>query len=221
MIRTDEQLKKSIVDHLFWDDSIDASGIKVEVSEAKAIFSGSVLTHGAKDAASAAAWLVNGIQDVDNQLRVQFPPGFPSLTDEEIQHNATEVLAWNGDAHSLAISISVTNGGVTLEGTVATYWQRNKAERIVSDLLGVVDVVNKLMVVPTEFLTDQAIADNIQTAIKNSPLVDGKDIKVSVKEGTVTLLGFVESRFDRLQAYSVAANCRGVVDIFNEIDVRA
>jgi osmotically-inducible protein OsmY len=35
MIRTDEQLKKSIVDHLFWDDSIDASGVKVEVSNGK------------------------------------------------------------------------------------------------------------------------------------------------------------------------------------------
>jgi hypothetical protein len=29
MIRSYEELKKTIVDHLFWDDSIDASGVKV------------------------------------------------------------------------------------------------------------------------------------------------------------------------------------------------
>jgi osmotically-inducible protein OsmY len=221
MIRTDEELKKTIVDHLFWDDSIDASGIKVEVTNCKAILSGSVLTYNAKDAASAAAWLVNGIQDVENRLRVQFSSGSPKLKDDEIQHNATEVLAWNGDVHGLSISVSVTQGVVTLEGTVASYWQRNKAESIVSDLLGVVDVNNKLIVVPTEFLSDQTIAENAQTAIKNSTLVKGENIKVSVKDGKVTLLGTVNSWFDRLQAYSVTANCRGVIETFNEIEVRS
>jgi osmotically-inducible protein OsmY len=219
MIRTDEELKKNIVDHLFWDDSIDSSRIKVEVSDGRAILSGNVSTYSAKDTVSAAAWLVNGIRDVENQLRVQFPSGLPKLKDGEIQHNATEVLAWNGDVHGLSISVSVTQGVVTLEGTVASFWQRNKAESIVSELLGVVEVDNKLIVVPTEFLSDQIIAENVQTAIKNSPLVKGENIKLSVKDGEVSLLGTVDSWFDRLQAYSVAANCRGVIDVFNNIKI--
>ena len=219
MIRTDEQLKKNIVDHLFWDDSIDASGIKVEVAEGKAALSGSVLTYSAKDAASAAAWLVKGIREVDNQLLVQFRADSPKLTDAEIQHNATEVLAWNGDIHGLAISVSVSQGVITLEGTVASYWQRNKAEKLVADLLGVVNVINQLIVVPTKLLSDQTIAENIQTALSNSPGVDGSEIKVSVHDGIVTLKGFVPSWHDRMQAFNVVSNCRGVVDIFNEIAV--
>jgi osmotically-inducible protein OsmY len=59
--RTDEKLKKIIVDDLFWDDSIDASGVKVEVYNGKATLSGNVLMYSAKDVASSAAWLVNGI----------------------------------------------------------------------------------------------------------------------------------------------------------------
>jgi osmotically-inducible protein OsmY len=82
-----------------------------------------------------------------------------------------------------------------------------------------VDVDNKLIVVPTEFLSDQIIAENVQTAIKNSPLVKGENIKLSVKDGEVSLLGTVDSWFDRLQAYSVAANCRGVIDVFNNIKI--
>jgi osmotically-inducible protein OsmY len=219
MIRTDEQLKKSIVDHLFWDDSIDSSGVKVEVSNGKAILSGSVLTYSAKDAASSAAWLVNGIEDVENRLHVQYPSNFPILSDDEIERNATEVLAWNADIHGLAISVSVTEGVVTLDGTVASYWQRNKAEKLVSDLLRVVGVINQLIVIPTELLTDQAIAENIQTALKNSPQIDESGIKVSVMGGIVRLKGSVSTAHDRMQAYTVAGNCRGVIDIINEIRV--
>jgi osmotically-inducible protein OsmY len=220
MLRTDEELKKTIVDHLFWDDSIDASGVKVEVSNGKAFLTGKVLTYRAKDAAAAAAWMASGVQSVDNQLHVEFPAGYPSLTDDQIQHNAIGALAWNSDLHGSAIDVSVSHGTVILEGTVASYWLRKKAESIVSDLLGVVDVVNKLVVVPTEFLNDQTIAKNVQTAIRNSPFVKGENIKVSVKDGSVTLLGSVNARFDRLQAYAVAANCGGVIEILNKIEVQ-
>jgi osmotically-inducible protein OsmY len=217
--RTDEQLKKNIVDHLFWDDSIDASGVKVEVSNGKATLSGSVLTYSAKDAASSAAWLVNGIQDVENRLHVQIPANMPMRTDDEIQRNAAEVLVWNADLHGLAISVSVTKGVVTLGGTVASYWQRNKAETLVSDLLGVVNVINQLIVIPSELLTDQTIAEIIQTALKNSPRIDGSDIIVSVKDGVVRLKGSVPTSHDRMQALTVVGNCRGVKDISNEIKV--
>jgi osmotically-inducible protein OsmY len=220
MNRTDEQLKKSVVDHLFWDDSIDASRIKVQVSDCKAVLSGSVLTHNAKDSASATAWLVRGIQEVENLLRVRFPPGLPVLTDDEIQGNATHVLAWNGDVYGLAISVSVKNGVITMEGNVATYWQRNKIERIISDLLGVVDVINKLIVVPTEYLTDQAIAENIQTALKNTSSLSKTNIKVAVNEGKVTLIGSVATWRDNMDILATTANCRGVIAVCNEIKIR-
>jgi osmotically-inducible protein OsmY len=219
MIRTDEQLKKSIVDHLFWDDSIDSSRVKIEVTNGKATLTGYVLTMRAKDGASSAAWLVNGISDVDNQLQVQFHADLPVLTNDEIQQNAVHSLAWNGDVHSLAISISVTAGVVNLEGIVPSYWQKDKAEKIVSDLLGVVDVNNDLIVVPTKFLTDKVIAENIHRAIKNSTKIDGQHIKVSVQEGTVSLKGSVNNGQDRIQAITICANCRGVVDIINKLKV--
>jgi osmotically-inducible protein OsmY len=220
MIQTDEQLKKRIVDHLFWDDSIDASGVKVTVSQGKAVLSGNVLTYRAKDAASAAAWLVNGVEDVENHLKVQYLATSPILTDQEIQQNAMEVLTWNADVHGLDISTTVNLGVVTLEGTVASYWQRNKAESLIADLLGVMGIINHLVVVPTELLTDQAIAENVQTALKNSPRVHGKDIKVTVNEGVVNLKGFVPNLHERMEAFNIVSNCRGVIDIFNKLQIR-
>jgi osmotically-inducible protein OsmY len=219
MRQTDEQFKKQIVDHLFWDDSIDASGVKVTVSEGQAVLTGSVLTYRAKDAASTAAWLVNGIQEVENHLEVQSQVDAPILTDQEIEQNVTEVLTWNADIHGLGISAMVKQGIVTLEGTVGSYWQRKKAENLVGDLLGVIGINNHLVVVPTELLTDQAIAENVQTALKNSPRVDARDIKITTNEGVVSLRGFVPNWYERLEAFNIVSNCRGVIDILNELQV--
>lgn len=221
MIRTDEELKKSIVDHLFWNDSIDSSSIKVDVTGGKAVLSGSVLTYSAKDAASADAWLVNGVRAVENHLKVQFPSDFPTLTDDQKQSHASNVLAWNGDIHNLTISVSVTGGVVTLEGTIPSYWQRTKAETIISDLLGVVNVVPKLIVIPTEYLTDQAIMANIKTAIANRTVLQDQDIQVSAENGTVILRGTASTQHDRKNVYTAVANCRGINNIINEIETQS
>jgi osmotically-inducible protein OsmY len=37
--RTDEQIKKDIVDHLAWDSSVDASKVKVEVDRGNVVLS--------------------------------------------------------------------------------------------------------------------------------------------------------------------------------------
>jgi osmotically-inducible protein OsmY len=220
MIRTDEELKKSVVDHLFWDDSIDASGIKVEVRNAKAILSGSVPTYAAKDEASGAAWLVRGIEAVENRLEVRFPPGTVSLADEQILHNARNVLAWNNNIHSQSVQLTVENGVVTLAGKMPTYWQRNKAEELVSNLIGVVDVINNIIVVPAERLTDQDIAENIQTALENKPPLEMYNLRVSVVDGEVTLKGSVPTWRDRIDAFTTAMLARGVTNVENEIEVR-
>ena len=219
MIRTDEELKKGVVDHLFWDNSIDASGIKVEVFKRKAILTGSVVSFNSKIAAAAVTWLVPGIKDVENHLSVQFPAGVTSLTDDNIQQNAKQILSSNSDVHDLAISISAKQGVVTLDGTVATYWQRNKAEKLVSDLRGVLDVINNINVVPTRLLDDHQITENIEAALENSPLVNEDKIAISVTDGKVTLAGSTTSWHNRLQVYSLVANCRGVIDIQNNINV--
>ncbi len=68
---------------------------------------------------------------------------------------------WNPSICDSKIQISVDAGIVTIKGTVAWYWQRDKAEELVSDLSGMLGVKNKVAVVPTEKVVDETIAKDI------------------------------------------------------------
>jgi osmotically-inducible protein OsmY len=47
----------------------------------------------------------------------------------------------------------------------------------------------------------------------------GSAISVSVDEGVIILEASVSTTHDRMQVYIVVGNCRGVIDIINEIRV--
>ena len=84
MIRTDEEIKKDIVDHLYWDYGVDASDVKVEVSDSNVTLTGTVQSYAARGAAVSDAWSVRGVTDVDNLLSVHFLPTFAAPTDAEL-----------------------------------------------------------------------------------------------------------------------------------------
>jgi osmotically-inducible protein OsmY len=217
MRRTDEQVKKAVVDHLYWDSSVDASGIKVEVSEGKITLTGIVPSHRMMLAAVEDAWSVVGVKEVDNLLIVRFQASFTPPSDAEIQRNAKNVLAWNPDVYSYDINVSVTGGMVTIEGTVDVYWKRWKVENLISNLSGVIGVENHLAVVPTASIVDKEIAKYIEAALNRNVYVFAEDIAVKVEHGKVSLAGTVPTWYARWQAFDAAALTPGVTHIDNKL----
>ncbi|MBN1261138.1 MAG: BON domain-containing protein [Anaerolineae bacterium] len=126
-------------------------------------------------------------------------------------------MLWNPDIYSLDIDVSVSNGVLTLEGTVDAYWKKWKAENLLSDLRGVISITNHLVVVPGDGFTDKAIAADIESALKRNQYVDAEDITVKVEEGHVTLTGSAPTYYARMRARSAAMNAPGVIEVENEI----
>jgi osmotically-inducible protein OsmY len=178
---------------------------------------GRIPSYTARNFATADAWGIAGVKGVDNLLRVTYPATVTMPTDVQIETSVTRTLTWNPDVDSLNIDVAVVNGTVTLEGTVDSYWQRWKAEDLVSDLSGVVAVENHLTVVPGEDFVDQDIAQEIEAALERNLYVASEDVTVKVENGAVTLTGTVPSHYARQRAYNAAANTRGVVDVRNDI----
>ena len=217
MARLDENIKADLVDELYWDDKVDASDVKVEVSDGKVILSGTVPNYSARTAALNDAWMIDGVIEVHNFLIVQLPSTFTIPSDAEIESGADLTLDWNPVIDTDDIDVSVADGVVRLDGSVDAYWKRWKAEDLVSDLKGVIDVENHLTVVPEGDFLARDIASDIESALERNLYVDAEKVTVKVEDGKATLTGTVPSYYARGRAYSAAAYTPGVVEVDNNI----
>src|ERR1700682_536360 len=68
--------------------------------------------------------------------------------------------------------------------------------------------------------TDSAIRDDVAFELKWDPKISSSDIAVSVKDGVVTLTGFVHSYFEKDAAEKAAKRVYGVRGVANDIEVR-
>jgi osmotically-inducible protein OsmY len=68
--------------------------------------------------------------------------------------------------------------------------------------------------------TDTDIKRNVEEELRFDPSVRGTDIAVAVKDGVVTLTGFVHSYGQKYEAERVVKRIAGVRGVANDIDVR-
>jgi osmotically-inducible protein OsmY len=76
------------------------------------------------------------------------------------------------------------------------------------------------MTVATEHRTDSEIQSEVQAELKWEPRVQAPEIGVAVKDGVVTLTGWVDSYSKRWAAEEAAHRVRGVQAVANDIEVR-
>jgi osmotically-inducible protein OsmY len=217
MQRTDENIKRDIVDQLYWDSRVNAADIKVEVLDGIATLSGKVNTANARYSASSDAWMIKGITDVNNDLEVIYRTDLNLPTDNQIKSQAESTLLWNADIDSSNIEVSVSEGVVTLNGTVDSLWKKWEVEQTVYRNFGVIAVENHLTIVPTKSIVDQDIAEDIEKALDRNFYIDAENISVKVDRGIVTLTGEVTSTIARTQAEDIAMYTAGVMNVENKL----
>ena len=217
--RGDEEIRKDVLDQLHRDGRVDASGISVEVSDARVVLTGTVSTYSARTRAEEDAWMVVGVDTVDNQLTVKYPADVPVPTDEEIESNVVNTLRWQTDVDLADVEVAVKGGRVTLKGSVDFYWKKVWIEEITGGLPGVTHVTNELAVVPSHAFDDLAIAEEIEGALERNLREDAEKVDVKVEDGVVTLTGHVPHIAALHAARDVARHTPGVVSIVNKLTV--
>jgi len=217
MPRLDENIKRDVVDQLYWDSRLNAADIKVAVLDGVVTLSGFVNTSNARYAAASDTWMIEGVTDVNNDLRVIYEAEMNLPTDMQVKSQAENTLLWNEDIDSSKIEVSVLEGIVTLTGTVNSLWKKWEAEQTVYRNFGVISVENHLAIVPTTSIVDRDIAEDIEKALDRNYYTDADDISVKVDRGIVTLMGNVKTTFARTQAEEMALYTTGVMDVKNEL----
>lgn len=216
-MKDQEVIKKDIVDSIYWDTRVDASDIGVQVQDGEVTLTGTVPDYIAYQAAEDDARLIEGVFSVKNLINLKYPEGLILPTDGEIAANIKQALLAHSSIDGAGIDVNVKDGVVTLTGSVDTYWKKFRTEEIAYGMRGVISVVNKLTVVPTKRLTDEAIAENIRTAFERNILIDPASITVRVENGAVTLSGEASSWLEIREAENIAFYTPGVLDVSNTL----
>lgn len=219
MARTDEEIKRDVVDQLYWDARVDASKLGVEVRNGTVTVQGEAPSPIALGAAEEDAWAIPGVMNVRNQVQVVYPSSVTLPSDDEIRHRIEADFANNPSLDITELRVSVDAGLVTVEGTVDAYWKKRLVDDLALSQVGVVEVVNEVAVVPTDKLSDRAVANALTDALDRNILVDPDDVNVRVSEGNVRLSGWVPNQAARREALDTACCTLGVREVWDNLRV--
>lgn len=213
---TDRELKQHVENALEWDPSFDAAAIGVSVDGGVVTLRGDVGSYAARSAAERVALRVYGVKAIANDLTVQLVTGF-ERNDTDIAHAAVTALAWNAVIPQDRVTLTVSNGWLTLTGILDWQYQKEAAARTVRDLTGVKGVTNSITVKPHVQAGD--VQAKIEAAFKRSAEIDARRVSVTTRDGKVTLDGHVRSWAERQEAERVAWAAPGVSQVDDRITV--
>lgn len=138
-----ETLREAVVDEVERDPALRAWEIGITAEDGVVTLTGTVDGQGEKIAAERAVRRVEGVRTVANDLRIR---ARDERTDTDIARDAANRLR-NNIAVPENVQAVVSDGYVTLEGTVRWMHQRAAAETAVKYLRGVKAVENAIRIV--------------------------------------------------------------------------
>jgi osmotically-inducible protein OsmY len=213
----DRDLRYDILDELDYEPGIDATGIDVSVEEGTVTLRGSVPSYCAKLAARDLVEAMRGVRVLSDHLQVLLPD-HAHIPDAILAERARAVLDWSAQCDTQQISISVSQGCITLEGEVNWSFEARAAERAVRDLVGVTGVNNNLGITPR--IRPEDVSERIRRRLLRDAEFEAADIRVAIEGSTVTLEGCVRHLSDRRSAERAAWAAPGVSEVVDRLVVR-
>jgi osmotically-inducible protein OsmY len=217
--KSDSQIQQDVLQELRWDPRVEETEVGVEVDNGAVTLSGTVSSWAKRVAAQEAAHRVAGVLDVANNIQVK-RAGLLVRTDTEIAQAVRRTLEWDVLVPNQRVTSTVTDGWVTLEGTVDLWSEREDAERAVRNLASVRGVTNQLKVTlpPPGRLPDEVRAA-IEGALERQAEREARHIQVRVTDGRVRLAGRVRSWKEKEAVLGAARYTPGVREVDDQIRI--
>lgn len=221
------RLERDAKNALLYDRGTESYEIFVDVDDGRAKLSGTVQSWQERQLAERVVAGVRGIVAIDNDISVEYEAERP---DTEIRRDVLGRLRWDALVDHPLISVTVSDGRVSLSGTVGSAAERRRSYAD-AWVLGVDAVdTSKLTVADwareryqrkqTAVKPDAAIEKAVGDALFYDPRAHLFELDVSAEAGTVTLRGTVDNVAAKQAAAQVARNTVGVHRVINDIKVR-
>jgi hyperosmotically inducible protein len=198
--------------------------VKASVANAIVTLTGTVDVYDQKADLDKRVHRIKNIKGVENEVEV----AGPDVPDAQLQDKLVRAIQYDrvgyGTTAFNAIGVSVQNGVVTLSGTAYGPVDADSAVAIASNTKGVKDVINEIQVDPVSPMDDR-IRTATYRAIYGFPSLNkyaidpGKPIRISVRNGNVTLYGVVINQGDKDAAGIRANSVPGVFSVTNNLQV--
>jgi osmotically-inducible protein OsmY len=207
----------NVNDELFWDPKLDSAEIAVAADDGTVTLRGTVGSLREKREARKAAQRVFGVNSVDNQLKVRLLDG-QGRSDSDLRGVVLQALMLNSSVPK-TVDATVTDGFVTLTGTVSWQYQRDEADFVASSIAGLLDVFNEIEIVPP--MPNAAdTEDSIKKAFLRNAALDADELTISTLNGAVTVKGTVRSWAEHDEAIDAAWAAPGVTSVRDDLTIK-
>lgn len=226
--RSDSDIREDVEQALLNDPAADSYEITTTVRNGKVTLEGTVDSYQERDLAKAVAKGVRGVTGIDDQIEVHYKI---DRSDAEIEQEVEQSLRWDVHIDDNLIAVSVSDGTVTLSGTVGSAAEKRLAVntawaagvRSVDDSNLLVgrwardeELRGEKYVIKSESEVRQAIKD----ALLYDPRVNLFNVDVEVAGRMATLRGVVDNLQAKRAAEQDARNTVGVNFVDNRLKVR-
>ncbi|HSO18884.1 MAG TPA: BON domain-containing protein [Desulfosarcina sp.] len=228
ILRSDREIQADVEQALHVDPATDAYEIDVHVRDNVVTLSGSVDSWQERELSGKVAMGVRGVKELRNELRFTDPGRRP---DREIEQDIAQALRWDVLVDHASVDIHVSDGKVTLSGTVGSLAEKRQAigDAYVANVAGVdADRLEvkiwardpRLRGDKYKSVSDSDIRRAVGDALRYDPRVSSHEVTPEVADRVVTLRGTVDNLKSRRAAYRTARNTVGVRRVVNRIKVR-
>lgn len=216
-MKTNTELQRDVLAELTYEPMIDASQIGVIAKDGIVTLTGTVESYAQKLAAAEAAERVLGVRAVVDEIHVDLPCK-QHRADEDLGRAVLNALKWDTRVPDERLKFRVNRGWITLEGTVDHRYEREAAEEVIRNLVGVRHIENQIEVRPA--ITPSDVKTRVENALRRMAPSEPY-VSVEVKGSTVILRGNVQSQAERRQAERAAWSVPGVSKVEDHLTIAA
>jgi osmotically-inducible protein OsmY len=211
---SNEELELNVGDELLWDPKVDEAAIAVSAHHGVITLRGTVGSFRQRQEAKRDAERVYGVKGVNNELEVRILSAH-RRDDAELRGAVLQALTLDSLVPTTVDAI-VEDGWITLTGTATWQFERDEAQFLASNLLGVIGVDNQIDLTPPGPDVDD-VEYAIKKAMERNAKLDADSVSVEGSNGTVTLRGTVSSWADHDEAVAAAWAAPGVTRVKDHI----
>jgi len=141
--RTDTEIAQAAVTALRWNTMVPHDRVTVTVNHGWLVLNGTLDWQYQKDAAARAVRDLTGVQGVTNSIIVQ-----PRVKTIDVRDKIEAAFKRSAEIDARRVVVTATDGKVILSGNVHSWAERQEAERAAWAAPGVMQVDDRLMIVP-------------------------------------------------------------------------